>query len=210
MYGGNCPGWIFLPVQCHFFKTLMADFDQVLHSHTLFNWLPWSTMSAALGKSKFWTRHLRFSTWKPPVNMGNSRFSTTFSSFDNLFFVLEIVWKPSVTFPLCLSHVRKLLVTLPLPFFMNCLQEQCKIWVRAAPSRGRFWHQWQCTHPPTVIIRFFERTAINVLKKWHRNIVSRISILSSESYSQGPTILIRLAISSSVNKSILYGQMDTI
>ena len=146
----------------------MADFDHFLHSHTLFNWLPWSTMSAALGKSKFWTRHLRFSTWKPPVNMGNSRFSTTFSSFDNLFFVLEIVWKPSVTFPLCLSHVRKLLVTLPLPFFMNCLQEQCKIRVRAAPSRGRFWHQWQCTHPPTVIIRFFKRTAIKVLKKWHR------------------------------------------
>ena len=78
------------------------------------------------------------------------------------FFVLEIEWKPSVTFLLCLSHVRKLLVTLPLPFFMNCLQEQCKIWVRAAPSRGRFWHQWQCTHPPTVIIRFFERTAIKV------------------------------------------------
>ena len=78
------------------------------------------------------------------------------------------MWKPSVTFPLCLSHVRKLLVTLPLPFFINCLQEQCKIWVRAAPSRGRFWHQWQCTHPPTVIIRFFERTAIKVLKKWHR------------------------------------------
>ena len=24
MYGGNCPGWIFLPVRCHFFKTLMA------------------------------------------------------------------------------------------------------------------------------------------------------------------------------------------
>ena len=45
-----------------FFKTLMADFDHFLHSHTLFNWLPWSTMSAALGKSKFWTRHLRFST----------------------------------------------------------------------------------------------------------------------------------------------------
>ena len=45
-----------------FFLTLMADFDHFLHSHTLFNWLPWSTMSAALGKSKFWTRHLRFST----------------------------------------------------------------------------------------------------------------------------------------------------
>ena len=24
MYGGNCPGWIFLPVRCLFFKTLMA------------------------------------------------------------------------------------------------------------------------------------------------------------------------------------------
>ena len=24
MYGGNCPRWIFLPVRCHFFKTLMA------------------------------------------------------------------------------------------------------------------------------------------------------------------------------------------
>ena len=137
MAGFFLDGFFFLH-DVTFFLTLMADFDHFLHSHTLFNWLLWSTMSAALGKSKFWTRHLRFSTWKPPVNMGNSRFSTTFSSFDNLSFVLEIVWKPSVTFPLCLSHVRKLLVTLPLPFFINCLQEQCKIRVRAAPSRERF------------------------------------------------------------------------
>ena len=121
-----------------FYFTLMADYDQFWHVSAAFNWLHRAIMSVGPGKSKFWTRHLRFSTWKPPVNMGNSRFSTTFSSFDNLSFVLEIVWKPSVTFPLCLSHVRKLLVTLPLPFFMNCLQEQCKIRVRAAPSRGRF------------------------------------------------------------------------
>ena len=68
-------------------------------------------------KSKFWTRCIRFSTWKPPVNRGDSRFSKKFSSFDNLFFAQEIVWKPSVILLLCLSHLWKLLVPLSWPFF---------------------------------------------------------------------------------------------
>ena len=135
--GSVLEGYFFLH-DVLFFKTLMANYDNFLHANTALNWLPRSIMCVGPRKSKFWTRRIRFSTWKPPVNMGNSRFSTTFSSFDNLSFVLEIVWKPSVTFLLCLSHVRKLLVTLPLPFFINCLQEQCKIRVRAAPSRERF------------------------------------------------------------------------
>jgi hypothetical protein len=35
-----------------------------------------------------------------------------FTSFDNLFFAQEIVWKPSVIVLLCLSHLWKLLVSL--------------------------------------------------------------------------------------------------
>ena len=34
------------------FSTLMADYKHFLHC---FNWLPWSIMSAGLGKTKFWT-----------------------------------------------------------------------------------------------------------------------------------------------------------
>ena len=40
-----------------------------------------------------------------------------FTSFDNLFFAQEIVWKPSVILLLCLSHLWKLLVPLSWPFF---------------------------------------------------------------------------------------------
>ena len=59
IYSGICPGGIFLPSRCHFFSTLMADYEHFLHCDTCFNWLPWSIMSAGLGKTKFWTRHLR-------------------------------------------------------------------------------------------------------------------------------------------------------
>ena len=55
LYSGFFPGGIFLSVWCHFFTTLMADYDHFLHSNTLFNWLPCWIMSAGLGKSKFWT-----------------------------------------------------------------------------------------------------------------------------------------------------------
>ena len=40
-----------------------------------------------------------------------------FSSFDNLFFAQEIVWKPSVILLLCLFYLWKLLVPLSWPFF---------------------------------------------------------------------------------------------
>ena len=95
----------------------MANYDNFLHANTALNWLPRSIMCVGPRKSKFWTRRIRFSTWKPPVNMGNSRFSKKFLSFDNLFFAQEIVWKPSVILLLCLSHLWKLLVPLSWPFF---------------------------------------------------------------------------------------------
>ena len=59
----------FLPSRCHFF-TFMADYDQFWHVSATFNWLQRAIMSVGPGKSKFWTRHLRFSTWKTPVNRG--------------------------------------------------------------------------------------------------------------------------------------------
>ena len=46
-----------------------------------------------------------------------------FTSFDNLFFTQESVWKPSVILLLCLSHLWKLLVPLSWPFFQY-LQQQ--------------------------------------------------------------------------------------
>jgi len=54
-----------------------------------------------------------------------------FTSFDNLFFTQESVWKPSVILLLCLSHLWKLLVPLSWPFFSiyNCNDklEQCHL-----------------------------------------------------------------------------------
>ena len=46
-----------------------------------------------------------------------------FTSFDNLFFTQESVWKPSVILLLCLSHLWKLLVPLswPLSVFTRAL-----------------------------------------------------------------------------------------
>ena len=110
-----------------FFKTLMADYDHFLHSNTLFNWLLCSIMSAGSRKCMFWTSHLRFSTRKPPVNIGHSRFSKTFSSFDHLVFTQEIVWKPSVTSPFYLSHVWKLLVPLSPPFSVTVYKSNVKL-----------------------------------------------------------------------------------
>ena len=52
MNDGNCPGGIFLAEVCHFFSTLMADYEHFLHFDTCFNWLPWSIMSTGLGKLK--------------------------------------------------------------------------------------------------------------------------------------------------------------
>ena len=59
------------PFEMSLFFTLMADYDQFWHVSAAFNWLHRAIMSVGPGKSKFWTRHLRFSTWKPPVNRGN-------------------------------------------------------------------------------------------------------------------------------------------
>ena len=58
-YSGIFPGWIFFPSRCHFFFTLMADYDQFWHVSAAFNWLHRAIMSVGPGKSKFWTRHLR-------------------------------------------------------------------------------------------------------------------------------------------------------
>ena len=80
----------------------MANYDHFLHANTALNWLPRSIMCVGPRKSKFWTRCIRFSIWKPPVN---------------IFFAQEIVWKSSVILLLCLSHLWKLLVPLSWPFF---------------------------------------------------------------------------------------------
>ena len=134
----------------------MANNDHFLHSNTLFNWLLCSIMSAGSRKCIFWTSHLRFSTRKPPVNIGHSRFSKTFSSFDHLVFTQEIVWKPSVTSPFYLSHVWKLLVPLSPPFSVTVYKSNVKLQQR---------HLWpvfninqNCTHPPNVMIRYFLTT----------------------------------------------------
>ena len=113
--GSVLEGYFFLH-DVIFFLTLMANYDNFLHANTALNWLPRSIMCVGPRKSKFWTRCIRFSTWKPPVNRGDSRFSKKFSSFDNLFFAQEIVCKPSVILLLCLSHLWKLLVPLSWPF----------------------------------------------------------------------------------------------
>ena len=71
VYSGIFPGWIFFPFEMSLFFTLMADYDQFGHVSAAFNWLHRAIMSVGPGTSKFCTRHLRFSTCKPPVNRGN-------------------------------------------------------------------------------------------------------------------------------------------
>ena len=73
LYSGNLSRCIFCLQDVTFFNfggCTNVDYDHFLHSNTCFNWLPWSFMSAGLGKTKFWTRHLRLSTRKLPLNMG--------------------------------------------------------------------------------------------------------------------------------------------
>ena len=52
-----------------FLKTLMADYEHFLRWVTCFNWFLWSIMPSGDVNTKFWTRHLRFSTRKLPLNM---------------------------------------------------------------------------------------------------------------------------------------------
>ena len=60
----------FPPELCHLLSTLMGDYEHKFHCITWFNWSSWLIMSAALGETKFWTWHFRFSTQKLPVIMG--------------------------------------------------------------------------------------------------------------------------------------------
>ena len=53
-YSGNLSRWIYCPSRCHFFSTLMADYEHFLHCNTCFNWLPWSTMSPTSKYRVFW------------------------------------------------------------------------------------------------------------------------------------------------------------
>ena len=50
----------FFPFEMSLFFTVMADYDQFWHVSAAFNWLHRAIMSVGPGKSKFWTRHLRF------------------------------------------------------------------------------------------------------------------------------------------------------
>lgn len=86
---GICPGGIFVPSRCPFFKTLAANYNNFLHANTALNWFPRSIMSAGPRKIKFWTCRIRFSTWKSPGNMGNK-----FEVFQENFHLLMIFSLP--------------------------------------------------------------------------------------------------------------------
>ena len=77
------------------FSTLMADYDHFLYASTAYNWLPWSIMSVAPGKSKFWTPVPQVGTWKVPVNLGY------FSYFLLLFFCPKITQCPNFLQSVC-------------------------------------------------------------------------------------------------------------
>ena len=95
-YGWICGGGIFLSSGCHFFSTLTANYGHFMHFNTAFNWLSSSIVSVGPRKSKFWTRHLRFSTWKPPVNRGHE--FQTFYPFSPLLPFLFHASNPLKTF----------------------------------------------------------------------------------------------------------------
>ena len=84
-----------------FFKTLMADYEHFLRWVTCFNWFLWSIMPSGDGNTKFWTRHLRFSTRKLPLNMGY------FEVF-NYFFIFCISF---LCFKIDLNHLELLYCT---------------------------------------------------------------------------------------------------
>ena len=83
------------------FSTLMADYEHFLRWVTSFNWFLWSIMPSGDGNTKFWTRHLRFSTRKLPLNMGY------FEVF-NYFFIFCISF---LCFKIDLNHLELLYCT---------------------------------------------------------------------------------------------------
>ena len=48
-YSGICGGRIFLPSRCHFFSTLMADYEHFLHCDTCFNSSLWDSGKLSFG-----------------------------------------------------------------------------------------------------------------------------------------------------------------
>ena len=64
-----------------FIATLTAVFMHFLHWFDCFNYFYGSITCAGVGKTKFLTRHLRWGTWKVPLNMDNFEVFSHFFPF---------------------------------------------------------------------------------------------------------------------------------